>query len=105
MSATGSFRTEVPTMDTAAQRVYDVNDQIQSTLANLLNRLEPLMGTWQGAASVSFHALKARWHDNATSLNQALRGIGDGLGKNSVTYAGTEDENTQGFTTMAANLE
>ena len=103
--STGSFRTEVPTMDVAAEHVHDVNDQIQSQLASLLNRLEPPMGTWQGAASVSFHALKQRWHENATALNEALRGIGDGLGQNSTTYASTEDDNTQGFTAMAANLE
>ena len=104
MSA-GSFRTEVPTMDVASGHVFEVNDQIQSQLSSLLNRLEPLMGTWQGAAAVSFHNLKQRWHDNATQLNEALRGIGDGLAKNRDSYASTEDANTSGFTTMTANLE
>ena len=102
---TGSFRTEVPTMDVASSHVFEVNEQVQSQLRDLLNRLEPLMGTWQGAASVSFHALKQRWHDNATSLNEALRGIGDGLVKNRDTYASTEEANTEGFTTVAANLD
>ncbi len=104
MSA-GSFRTEVPTMEVASSRVFEVNETVQSQLRDLLNRLEPLMGTWQGAASVSFHALKQRWHDNATTLNEALRGIGDGLVTNRDTYASTEDANAQGFTTMTANLD
>ena len=105
MSATGSFRTEVPTMEVASRHVFEVNDQIQSELRNLLNRLEPLMGTWQGSAAVSFHDLKQRWHDNATRLNEALRGIGDGLVQNREGYVSTEDVNTQGFTTMTANLD
>lgn len=100
-----SFRTEVPTMEVASGHVFEVNDQVQAQLSNLLNRLEPLMGTWQGAASISFHTLKERWHENATKLNEALRGIGDGLVKTGSTYATSEDTNVSGFTGMTANLE
>jgi WXG100 family type VII secretion target len=104
MSMGNRFETQVPTMDVAAQRVFDVNDQIQSTLSNLLTRLEPLMDTWQGSAATSFHTLKQRWVDNAGKLNDALRGIGDGLVSNSTTYASTEETNTTGFSGMAGNL-
>jgi WXG100 family type VII secretion target len=104
MSVGNRFETQVPTMDVAAQHVFEVNDQIQATLTNLLNRLEPLMSTWQGSAAGSFHVLKQRWVDNAGKLNEALRGIGDGIVANSTTYASTEDTNTTGFTGMAGNL-
>jgi WXG100 family type VII secretion target len=104
MSASGRFQTEMPTMDTAARHVYEVNDQIQSQLSSLLQRLEPLMGTWQGAAAASFHVLKQRWHDNATRLNGALRGIGDGLVQAEQNYAGSEDVSQQDFTGLTGNL-
>ena len=102
--AGGSFRTELPNMDMAARHVYEVNSQIQSTLSNLLARLDPLMGTWQGSASTSFHVLKQRWHEDATKLNQALRGIGDGLVSNRRTYASAEETNQQGFTSISSRL-
>lgn len=101
----GRFETEAATMETAARHVYEVNEQIQSQLANLLSRLEPLMGSWQGGAATSFHGLKERWHENATKLNQALRGIGDGLVKAKETYVTTEEAAQRGFTTMTGNLE
>jgi WXG100 family type VII secretion target len=104
MSMGNRFETHVPTMDVAAQHVFEVNDQIQSALSALLHRLEPLMDTWQGAAAGSFHTLKQRWVDNAGTLNEALRGIGDGLVSNSTTYARTEATNSSGFSGMTGNL-
>ncbi|MGH8902359.1 MAG: WXG100 family type VII secretion target [Egibacteraceae bacterium] len=105
MSATGGFDTEVPTMQVAAGHVRDVNSQIQGQLSSLLSRLEPLMGSWQGAAATSFDTLEQRWHDNATRLNQALLGISEGLAQSKDTYATTEDTNVADFSRVNANLE
>jgi WXG100 family type VII secretion target len=100
----GSFQTELPAMEVASRHVYEVNAQIQSTLSNLLARLDPLMGTWQGSAATGFQVLKQRWHDDATKLNQALRGIGDGLVSNTRNYTTTEDANRQGFGSVSSRL-
>lgn len=100
----GSFRTELPTMQTASSHVYQVNEAIQSQLTQLLTRLEPLTSTWQGSAATSFQVLKQRWHDDASRLNQALRGIGDGLVQTHRNYQSTEDQNQQGFTGMTGQL-
>jgi WXG100 family type VII secretion target len=102
--AGGSFRTELPGMQSAAQHVYDVNGQIQSELSSLLTRLEPLMGAWQGSAATSFQNLKERWHQDATKLNGALRGIGDGLKQAHVNYQGTEEQTQQGMTSLTSRL-
>jgi ESAT-6 family protein len=105
MSGTGSnFRAELSTMQTASQHVYDVNTQIQAQLSNLLARLDPLMGTWQGSAATSFQVLKDRWHQDATQLNSALRAIGDGLVKVHGNYQVTEQSNQQGFTSITRKL-
>ena len=104
MAAAGSFRTELPTMQTASNHVFEVNQQIQGQLSSLLARLEPLMSTWQGSAATSFQVLKQRWHEDASKLNTALHGIGESLVQNQRNYAATEETNQQGFTGIASAL-
>ena len=103
MSA-GMFRTDVSTMGTASQHVYEVNDQIQTKLSSLLARLEPLASAWQGEASMSFQTLKAQYNDAAIKLNGALRGIGDSLVTNTRNYQTSEETNRQGFTGISSVL-
>jgi WXG100 family type VII secretion target len=105
MTTGGGFGTELPTMQQASTHVYNVNDQIQRQLSDLLTRLEPLMGAWGGAAAASFQNVKQRWVDNAGTLNEALRTIGDGLGQAQQNYQAQEDTNTQDFTQIAVNLD
>jgi len=101
----GSFGTELPIMQQASRHVHEVNQQIQGQLSQLLVRLEPLMGTWRGEAAASFHNLKQRWHENATSLNEALGGIGDGLGQSQQTYQAQEATNVQDISRITTNLD
>lgn len=100
----GTFRTELPTMQVASGHVFEVNEQIQTQLAALMARLEPLMGSWQGDAATSFHTLKEQWNTNARQLNLALRGIGDALVANTANYRAAEDGNKQSFTSITATL-
>jgi WXG100 family type VII secretion target len=102
--AGGSFRTELPEMQSASQHVYDVNGQIQSELSSLLARLEPLMSTWQGEAATSFQTLKERWHQDATQLNAALRGIGDGIKQAHGNYQSVEEQTHQSMTSLTSRL-
>ncbi len=104
MAVGSSFRTEVPTMEVASRHVFEVNEQIQGELRSLLQRLEPLFGAWEGTAATSFHVLKDRWHADATTLNDVLRSIAEGLTSNTQAYAATEDTNHTGFTGMAGAL-
>jgi uncharacterized protein YukE len=48
--------------------------------------------------------LKERWHADASSLNEVLRTIAEGLTANTAAYASSEDTNDSGFTSMAAVL-
>ena len=56
------------------------------------------------SAATSFQVLKQRWHEDASKLNQALRGIGDGLTQNRSNYATTEETNQQGFSSISSRL-
>jgi WXG100 family type VII secretion target len=91
-------------MQAASQHVYEVNTQIQAQLSNLMARLDPLTGTWQGEAATSFQVLKERWHQDATQLNAALRAIGDGLVKVHGNYQATEEASQQSFTSISRKL-
>lgn len=91
-------------MGVASGHVFTVNDDIQAQLAALMARLEPLLGTWQGEAATSFHALKEQWNASAKELNVALRGIGEALVVNTRNYAVTEDTNRGSFTGISAVL-
>ncbi len=102
--APGGFEADVATIERAAAHVYEVNEAIQGQLASLLHRLDPLVSSWQGAAASSFHALKDRWHQSATALNQSLRGIGDGLVQSQRNYLATEEANQQGFAGLTGDL-
>jgi WXG100 family type VII secretion target len=105
MSGAGSnFRAELAAMQAASQHVYEVNAQIQAQLSNLQARLDPLTGTWHGAAATSFLSLKERWHQDATQLNAALRAIGDGLVKVHGNYQATEESTQQSFTSITRKL-
>ena len=100
----GAFGTELPTIAAASAHVFEVNERIQGALSSLLSRLEPLMTTWQGGAASSFHALKARWYDDAERLNAALHGIGEALVATHASYAQTDEANQQSFTGIAGSL-
>jgi early secretory antigenic target protein ESAT-6 len=98
------FRTELPTMQAAAQHVEQVNVSIQAQLSQLLSRLEPLAGTWQSGAAASFQTLKQRWHDEATKLNAVLREIGEGLARAQQTYQASDTTNAEGFDRQTSGL-
>lgn len=100
----GSFRTELPTMQAASQHVFGVNEQIQGQLSSLLGRLEPLAGAWQGEASSSFTVLREQWHTSALKLNDALRSIGEALVASQGNYANSEETNRAGFSGISSVL-
>lgn len=98
------FRAELPTMQAAAQHVFEVNANIQSQLGQLLSRLEPLAGTWQSDAASSFQVLEQRWHDEANKLNAVLREIGEGLQTTHRNYQSSDTANADGFTRQTGTL-
>jgi WXG100 family type VII secretion target len=104
MAAGGMFRTELPALQAGSQRMLEANQQIQQQINGLLARLEPLMGSWQGTASVSFHQVKQRWHELTAQHNQRLAAIGEGISSNQVTYATTEDANRQQFSHISGAM-
>jgi WXG100 family type VII secretion target len=100
----GSFKTELDTMQAASQHVVEVKDQIQSQLSGLLNRLEPLQGAWKGEGATSFNSLLERWHQDASQLNTVLGSIGERLSQTHTNITQTEGEVGQSFNTITSRL-
>lgn len=102
--AGNSYQTDIQTMGDASQKVYNVNQQVQSRLSQLRSQLEPLSGVWKGQAYSSFQSLMARWDQDAQQLNQALRAIGDGLKGNQQRYQQSEETNQSSFRSITNRL-
>ena len=102
--AGSSYQTDIQTMGDASQKVYNVNQQVQSRLSQLRSQLEPLAGVWKGQAFGSFQSLMARWDQDAQQLNQALRAIGDGLRGNQQRYQQSEESNQSSFRSITNRL-
>ena len=100
----GNFQADLHTMQDAAKHVREVNDQIQSQLASLRARLEPLQGAWKGQGATSFNSLIERWHEDATQLNSVLASIGERLAQTHSNITQVEGEVGQGFSTIKSRL-
>jgi WXG100 family type VII secretion target len=102
--AGSSYQTDIQTMGDASQKVFNVNQQVQSRLSQLRSQLEPLSGVWKGQAYSSFQSLMARWDQDAQQLNQALHGIGEGLKGNQQRYQQSEETNQSSFRSITNRL-
>lgn len=98
------FGTTPEEMQRAAQRVGQVNEQVQAQLAGLRNQLGPLAGAWRGEAATAFQGLMTRWDTDARALNEALRGIGEAIQGSGSAYLAAEQEHAQGMSTIRGAL-
>jgi WXG100 family type VII secretion target len=89
----GGFGTSTDVMTSAANSVEQTSQEITQALNSLKSQLEPLAGSWKGAASGAFNNLMQEWNDDATKLTQALADISQALTGSSKNYAVAEESN------------
>ncbi|MFV0307255.1 MAG: WXG100 family type VII secretion target [Desertimonas sp.] len=92
MTVSSSFTTETATMGVAARHVDEVAESIAAELRSLDNRIQPITGSWRGAAATAYMALHNRWTQDATELRTVLGEISLALTQNSTRYQTTEDD-------------
>lgn len=102
--AGGSYGTSIEEMQAAGNHVFEVNSSVQGQLSALKNQLAPLAGAWKGQASIAFQTLMERWDQNARTLNEALRGIGEAIQASGATYAQQEEEQQQSMSNIRNTL-
>lgn len=98
------FTTEVSQMNTAAQHVQTVNQQVHSLLTSLKSEVSSVGSHWKGAAQVSFTELMARYDANATKLNQALQGISEQIQQAGTSYNTEDTTHEASFKSVGGSL-
>lgn len=90
--AGSGFGTEFEAMNQAANKLQDVKDQLNGELGSLVSQLEPLSGSWKGAASAAFQQLIDEFRNDAQKIFMALEQIRESMSKASATYQATEEQ-------------
>ena len=91
--ASGSFGTSTDVMQSAANSVETTSQEISQALNSLKNQLDPLAGSWKGAAASAFNNLMLQWNDDANKLTQALSDISQALSGSTKNYNAAEEAN------------
>ncbi|MCW4352526.1 WXG100 family type VII secretion target [Hoyosella sp. YIM 151337] len=88
---TQQMQTTTATMTSAADRVAQVNSDVQALLGALRGKAAAVNGAWEGEARRAFDALIVRWDSEARKLNDSLLAISDAIRSNGAAYANTQE--------------
>ncbi|AEF42487.1 MULTISPECIES: WXG100 family type VII secretion target [Hoyosella] len=101
---TQQMQTTTATMTTAADRVAQVNADVQALLSALRGKAAAVNGAWEGEARRAFDALIVRWDSEARKLNDSLIAISDAIRSNSSSYDQTQQSHTSALNTAGGLL-
>lgn len=76
----------------AAKKFDAVNQDLTSTLKNLMDRLSILNSTWKGQAAVKFEEVKTRYAQDLTDLNRALADTAEAIRVSGVSYDASDSD-------------
>lgn len=97
----GIFNTEHDVMQSTANRVDNVNANVQGELDRLQGTVEAVAGSWKGSAQGAFDQLMIEWNESATKLQTALQSISENIRANARAFQSTEEETARTFTAMS----
>jgi WXG100 family type VII secretion target len=97
------MRTSTGQMADTGQRASNISAELRGMLNRLMGDLEPLAGSWKGAASASFGNVKSRYNEDVSKLCAALEGLASALGTANTTYSTTDSDQEQAMTQTGAN--
>ena len=95
--------TDVAAMNTAADHVTQVNEQLQGTINNLRTRCEGAAGNWEGGAAVKFQDLIVRYNDASNRMRESLVTISDQIRQNGKGYDESDQANQDAITQAGAS--
>jgi WXG100 family type VII secretion target len=99
------FGTTFEQMQAGAQRIDNVNDQINSLLSALRGNLAPLQGVWRGEASTAFMNLMARYDSSSARISEALRAIAEQVRGSNAAYIAEEETHTHSMSRISTALD
>lgn len=100
----GSFKTTAEEMTAFANRIGEVNAQVQGEIGKLNNLVDEVKAGWQGQAATAYGQLQARFNDDATQLNKVLDEIKQAIEATTKLYAATEQDQHSAMNSAAGSL-
>ncbi|MFB7667853.1 WXG100 family type VII secretion target [Kitasatospora sp. NPDC056138] len=88
----GQFTTTAEEMTAFANRIGEVNGQIQGEIKRLNTLVDEIKSGWQGQAAAAYQQLQTRFNDDATALNKVLDEIKQAIEATTKAYSQTEQE-------------
>ncbi len=88
----GQFTTTAEEMTAFANRIGEVNQQVQGEIQRLNTLVDEIKAGWQGEAANAYGQLQARFNEDATALNKVLDEIKQAIEATTKQYASTEAE-------------
>ncbi|WP_231873230.1 MULTISPECIES: WXG100 family type VII secretion target [Kitasatospora] len=79
-------------MTAFANRITEVNQQVQGEIGRLNTLVGEIASGWQGAAATAYQQMQSQFNDDATKLNQILDEIRQAIEATTKAYSMTEEE-------------
>lgn len=86
-------KAELAAMQTGANTLDDLGNQMQGTLSQLRGDVEATQGVWAGSAQVAFLGVMTRWDESAGKIKASLTEISTMLSGNTKSYGSQEEQN------------
>lgn len=88
----GQFRTTAEEMNAFANRIAEVNGQVQGEIQRLNSLVDSIKAGWQGAAAQAYQQMQSRFNEDAVALNKVLDEIKQAIEATTKLYAQTEQD-------------
>ncbi|MEV8098713.1 WXG100 family type VII secretion target [Kitasatospora sp. NPDC085879] len=88
----GQFRTTAEEMNAFANRIGEVNAQVQGEIQRLNALVDSIKSGWQGQAAQAYQQMQTRFNEDANALNKVLDEIKQAIEATTKLYAQTEQE-------------
>ncbi|MCU7824731.1 WXG100 family type VII secretion target [Kitasatospora sp. DSM 101779] len=88
----GQFKTTAEEMNAFANRIGEVNAQVQGEIQRLNALVDSIKAGWQGQAAQAYQQMQTRFNEDATALNKVLDEIKQAIEATTKLYAQTEQE-------------
>ncbi|MFD9128696.1 WXG100 family type VII secretion target [Kitasatospora sp. NPDC059571] len=88
----GQFRTTAEEMNAFANRIGEVNAQVQGEIQRLNSLVDQVGNGWQGQAAQAYKQMQTRFNEDAVALNKVLDEIRQAIEATTKAYAQTEQD-------------
>ncbi|MFJ1757983.1 WXG100 family type VII secretion target [Kitasatospora sp. NPDC088134] len=88
----GQFTTTAEEMIAFANRIGEVNNQVQAEIGRLNNLVTEIRQGWRGDAATAYEQMQQRFNEDANALNRVLDEIRQAIEATTKLYSMTEDE-------------